>query len=71
MFTGPAPAACLSNTAPFSECQAALGRLDLRQQVTYQPASRYWPFQWYETGVFVVLAIALGGLCAWRVRRVG
>jgi hypothetical protein len=71
VFTGPAPAACLSNTAPFSECQAALGRLDLRQQVTYQPASRYWPFQWYETGVFVVLAIALGGLCAWRVRRVG
>ena len=69
VYTGPAPAACMSNTAPFSQCQAALGRLDLRQQVTYQPSSRYWAFQWYETGIFLVLAGALGGCCAWVVRR--
>jgi hypothetical protein len=69
VFTGPAPAACMSNAAPFSECQAALGRLDLRQMVTYQPASRYWAFQWYETGVFLVLAGALCGCCAWLIRR--
>jgi len=69
VYTGPAPAACMSNTAPFSECQAALGRLDLRQQVTYQPGSRYWAFQWYETGIFLVLAGALGGCCAWVLRR--
>ena len=69
VFTGPAPAACMSNTAPFTECEAALGRLDLRQLVTYQPASRYWAFQWYETGIFLVLAGALCGYCAWLIRR--
>ena len=68
-FTGPAPAACMSNTAPFSECEAALGRMNLRQLVTYQPASRYWAFQWYETGLFLVLAGALCGCCAWLIRR--
>ena len=69
VFTGPAPAACVSNNAPFSECQAALGRLDLRQLVTYQPAGRYWVFQWYEAGIFLVLAGALCGCCAWLIRR--
>jgi hypothetical protein len=69
VFSGPAPAACMSNTAPISECEAALGRLDLRQLVTYQPASRYWAFQWYETGIFLVLAGALCGCCAWLIRR--
>jgi hypothetical protein len=68
-FTGPAPAACMSNTAPFTECEAALGRMNLRQLVTYQPASRYWAFQWYETGLFLVLAGALCGCCAWLIRR--
>jgi len=49
--------------------QAALGRLDLRQLVTYQPAGRYWVFQWYEAGIFLVLAGALCGCCAWLIRR--
>ncbi|MBO0815274.1 MAG: ABC transporter permease subunit [Actinobacteria bacterium] len=68
-FRGPGPAACLSDKLSFSECQAALGRLGLRQLVTYQPASRYWAFQGYEAAIFVVLAVALGGWCAWRIRR--
>ena len=37
--------------------------------VTYQPASRYWRFQWYETGLYLALAVALAGLCVWWVRR--
>ena len=65
----PAPAACEKNNVPFSQCTAALGRMGLRQVVTYQPASRYWAFQGYETAIFVVLALALGGCCAWRIRR--
>jgi hypothetical protein len=32
--------------------------------VTYQPAGRYWTFQWYETGIFLALAFALTALCA-------
>ena len=35
----------------------------------YQPASRYWPFQAYETALFVVLALALAGLSYWWLRR--
>jgi hypothetical protein len=41
----------------------------LRQLVTYQPASRFWLLQWYETSLFLAMAVALGALCAWRVRR--
>jgi len=29
------------------------------QYITYQPAGRYWPFQFIEAGIFVVLAAAL------------
>lgn len=38
--------------------------------VTYQPASRYWIFQWLETGIFVALAaLAVGGCYWWLTRR--
>ena len=37
--------------------------------VTYQPASRYWIFQWYETGIFLVAALALAALCFYWIRR--
>jgi ABC-2 family transporter protein len=37
--------------------------------VTYQPASRFWPFQWAETGIFLVAALALCGLAWWWLRR--
>jgi hypothetical protein len=37
--------------------------------VSYQPASRYWPFQIEETVLFVVLAVALAGVSVWWVRR--
>ena len=39
--------------------------------VTYQPASRYWPLQWYELCIFLAAALLLAGACAWRVRRIG
>jgi ABC-2 family transporter protein len=68
-FTGPAPAACVSDTGSFQSCQRALGGLQLRQLVTYQPAGRYWTFQWTETAIFLVLAVALAGLGYWWARR--
>ena len=37
--------------------------------VTYQPASRYWLFQCYETGIFLAAALALAGLCFYWLRR--
>ncbi len=54
----------LSNAA-----HACATRLHLRDVVTYQPASRYWPFQWYESAIFVVLALLLVALCFWWLRR--
>ena len=41
----------------------------IRIAVTYQPASRYWAFQWTETGIYLALALALAGYCLWRIRR--
>lgn len=39
--------------------------------VTYQPASRYWPLQWAELGIFLTAALLLAAACAWRVRGIG
>jgi hypothetical protein len=41
----------------------------IRVVVAYQPASRYWPFQWTETAIYLALALALAGYCFWRIRR--
>jgi hypothetical protein len=37
--------------------------------VTYQPASRYWTFQWLELAIFLAVAAGLAGFCFWWVRR--
>jgi hypothetical protein len=37
--------------------------------VAYQPASRYWPFQWYESGIFVALAFLHAGFSFWWLRH--
>jgi ABC-2 family transporter protein len=37
--------------------------------VTYQPADRFWPFQWAELGIFVTAALALCGLAYWWLQR--
>jgi hypothetical protein len=58
--------ACAANQNNLLPCLADHG---VRLAVRYQPASRYWAFQWLETGIFVILALGLGGLCYWRIRR--
>lgn len=49
--------------------KACVTSFHLRAVTTYQPASRYWTFQWMELGVFVVLALLLGAASTWWVRR--
>jgi hypothetical protein len=63
-----APDSCMQ--ASQDACTADILAMHLTEQLTYQPADRYWPFQAYETGVFVVLSLALAGFSTWRVRRV-
>jgi ABC-type transport system involved in multi-copper enzyme maturation permease subunit len=53
----------------FAQIGSCLAKYDLHQSITYQPASHYWPLQWYETGIFAVLAAALSGFCFWWIRR--
>jgi hypothetical protein len=40
-----------------------------RLLVTYQPAGRYWTFQWLETGIFFALALACVAGCFWWITR--
>src|SRR5580698_242527 len=61
-----APAACAQDSSSFLQCLSGHG---VRMFVSYQPASRYWAFQWLETGIFLVLALGLGAVCYWRIRR--
>ncbi|MFC8825518.1 ABC transporter permease [Streptomyces sp. NPDC057137] len=42
---------------------------DLHVNADYQPADRYWTFQWIETGIFLALSGLLAGFCAWWLRR--
>jgi hypothetical protein len=55
------PRACVGLANPTggltASCRAAL--TGFRSFVTYQPASRFWPFQGIETGLFVGLAAIL------------
>ncbi len=49
--------------------QACADKLHIRELLTYQPAGRYWTFQWLEMAIFLGLALALAGLCLWWVRH--
>ena len=50
------------------ELAAAGAEIGLHVQSIYQPGYRFWSFQWIESAIFVVLALALFGLVIWRVR---
>lgn len=50
-------------------CIAELNRLGYRQQATYHPLERFWPFQWIETGIYALLTLGLTWCCFRWVRR--
>jgi len=62
---GPVPKSGSPLSAVFS-CMQANG---WRGFATYQPASRYWPFQGIETGIYLLLAAALIAVTLFIVRR--
>jgi uncharacterized protein YneF (UPF0154 family) len=39
------------------------------QWISYQPTSRFWPFQWIEGGWLLVLSVLLIAVTVWLVRR--
>jgi len=66
------PSACTSaaiSSGPGAGLANCLTSRGIRIAVTYQPASRYWPLQWTETGFYLVLSLALAGYCFRRLSR--
>jgi hypothetical protein len=66
-FDGPPTHACIvgNNNA----CNASVNALHLRSLISYVPASKFWAIQGLETGIFLVLAVALAAFCAWWIRN--
>lgn len=50
-------------------CLAQLSAAGYRQQLVDQPASRFWPLQWAETGLFLALSALLAWFSFRRLRR--
>jgi len=63
----PGPVAAGAQQA-FQDCVARVGTT-FHEVVAYQPANRYWAFQWYELAICLGAALALGGFCFWWIRR--
>jgi hypothetical protein len=49
--------------------QKCVNQLHIREVLTYQPVSRYWPLQWCEFAIFFGAAVLLSGCCLWWARR--
>jgi hypothetical protein len=56
------------SNAVLNDCVTKLSAT-FHQVATYQPASRYWPFQWYELGLYILAALLLAGVSIWWVRN--
>jgi hypothetical protein len=50
----------------FAQCLSQHG---YTQWTSYQPASRFWPFQWIEGGWLLALSVLLIAATVWLVRR--
>ena len=50
------------------DCVAKVGTT-YHEALAYQPASHYWPLQWYELAIFLGAALVLAAACLWRIRR--
>ena len=65
---GKMPSSC-QGPGSFQACTTALAAKHLKQELVYQPANRYWTFQWLEFGIYLTAAILLAWACFWLVRR--
>jgi hypothetical protein len=54
------------SSGAFAQC---LGQHGYTLWTSYQPASRFWPFQWIEGGWLLALSVLLIAVTVWLVRR--
>lgn len=59
----------IAGRGPGRAPQLCVNQLGIRNLLVYQPASRYWAFQWREMALFLLVALALIAFCFWWVRR--
>jgi hypothetical protein len=57
---------CPSSHATSAQCLSQHG---YTQWTSYQPGSRFWPFQWIEGGWLLALSVLLVAATVWLVRR--
>jgi hypothetical protein len=64
------PSACIDNSLNAGPViPSCFARHGIKFLVSYQPASRYWELQSAETAMYLVLAVSIGGICYWAIRR--
>jgi len=70
-FAGRIPDTILNQFCPPGPVDAAkcLGPHGYTQWTSYQPDSRFWPFQWIEGGWLIALSVLLIAATVWLVRR--
>jgi hypothetical protein len=65
--------ACVPKGTPgpgtMSDCLSQISRLGYSEQLTYHAPTRFWPFQWMESAIYLGLALLLAGFCFWWLRR--
>ena len=62
----PGRASMRASREPFAPCLAQHG---YTQWTSYQPATRFWPFQWIEGGWLLALSALLIAATVWLVQR--
>ena len=59
---------CAGGRAVLQDCINKLGET-YHEAVAFQPAGRYWSFQWLDLAIYLGVALFLGTFCVWWVRR--
>jgi ABC-type transport system involved in multi-copper enzyme maturation permease subunit len=62
IHSGPGP-------ATVHAMNTCINSFHLTSVLKYQPLDRYWTFQWYELGSYLILTALLGAFSLWWVRR--
>jgi len=62
---GPAPTGAQQ---VLQSCVSKIGA-SYHEVAAYQPSAHYWPLQWIELGVYLVVALGLAGLSFWWIWR--